>query len=154
MGSSCCQTDLPPDSCSTFPFIQEALASASPQRLVLPPRQAAHPHTVISGLCCNSFLAICTDTTFFFFLSLPLCLLDTTHCQNPTLVCAFSTAVTTRPLSPCFPFNGTFLLCFTPSHPLSLGWSALHTSGVRCEAVSLLGLISELVFCWYLDIYS
>lgn len=151
--SSWWQTDLPPDSCSTFPLSRRLW-----------------PVPVLKGWCflpdrqpithCHFWLML----QFLFghmyrhhFLLFPLSAsLSSGHhtLSEPHVGLCLSTAVTTQQLSPCFPFNGTFPLCFTPSHPLSLGWSALHTSGVRCETVSLLGLISELVFCWYLDIHS
>lgn len=150
MGSTCCQSD----SCSTFPLSRRLLAIASPQRQVLP-SPTAHPHSVISGLFYNSFLAICTDSPFFLFpLSASLSLWTHPTLSEPHAGLCLVTAVTTQQLSPCFPFNSTFLLCFTLSHLLPLGWSAQHTSGVRCETVSLLGLILELVFCWYLDTHS
>lgn len=110
----------------------------TPKAWCFPPWQAAHPQTLISALCCHSFLAICTETPLF-PLSASLSSEHNTLSETHVGLCLF-TAVTTQQLSPCFPFNGTFLLCFALRHPLPLGWPALHTSGVRCETVKFAGV--------------
>lgn len=148
MGSTCCQSD----SCSTFFYPGGFWPVPAPKGWCFPSQQAAHPYTVISYAYAKIPFWPYAQTPLF-PLSASLSSEHNTLSEPHAGLCLF-TAVTTQQLSPCFPFNGTFLLCFTLSHLLPLGWSALHTSGVRCDTISLLGLISEMFFCWYLNTHS
>lgn len=90
------------------------------------------------GLCCNSLSAICTEQPHLFCFCLCLSLsLEYNALSGPRFGLYLLTAVTAQQPTPCFSFNGTFLLCFTPSH--------YHLADQRYR---LLGSGVALSACW------